>query len=275
MEQFPRFSSEHVKVRAMIIDDQPQARSFLRRYVERYFAEQIELVAEADRVDAAVDGIKRMRPELVFLDIDLTDGTGFEVLDVVEHLRHTMQVIFVTSFKEHLKLAIRYDAVDYLDKPLISKEFILGVERAMVKIRADRAAALREQELEELKSKLPPLPPEGTVLTIRHVSGVRPETRLLIDNIMYCLAAGSYTEIFHRNSTTSVTASHTISTYERELEPHGFLRITRSVVVNPHYCRFRRANKNRVVVTLPNGIEQHVEPLYKDRVDAYLKRVEH
>jgi hypothetical protein len=52
------------------------------------------------------------------------------------------------------------------------------------------------------------------------------------------------------------------------------LRITRSVVVNPQYCRFRRANKNRVVVTLPNGIEQHVEPLYKDRVNAYLQRVE-
>jgi two-component system, LytTR family, response regulator len=215
-----------------------------------------------------------MRPELVFLDIDLTDGTGFEVLDVVEHLRPTMQVIFVTAFKEHLKLAIRYDAVDYLDKPLISKEFMQGVERAMVKIRADRAATRREQELEELKSKLPPARPQETMLTIRHQSEFRPETRLPIDSIMYCLAAGSYTEIFHRNSATSVTASHTIGTYEQELEVHGFLRITRSVVVNPQYCRFRRANKNRVVVTLPNGIEQHVEPLYKDRVNAYLQRVE-
>jgi two-component system, LytTR family, response regulator len=274
MEQFPRFSGEHTKIRAMIIDDQPQARSFLRRYVERFFAEHIELVAEADRVDAAVEAIQRMRPELVFLDIDLTDGTGFEVLDVVEHLRPTMQIIFVTAFKEHLKLAIRYDAVDYLDKPLISKEFIQGVERAMVKIHAAQATQRVAQELEVLKAKFPAAPLEETVLTIRHVSEIQPETRLPIDNIMYCLAAGSYTEIFHRNSVTSVTASHTIGTYEQELEAHGFLRINRSVVVNPQYCRFGKEKGNRVVVTLPNGMEHYVEPLYKDRVNAYLKRVE-
>lgn len=273
MEYFPRFSGAYVKIRAMIIDDQPQARSFIRRYIEKFFADHIEIVAEADRVDSAVEALEHMRPELVFLDIDLTDGTGFEVLDVVEHLRPAMQVIFVTSFKEHLKLAIRYDAVDYLDKPLIAKEFVQGVERAMVKIRAVQATRRVEQELEELRAKLPPSPPEDSVLTIRHLSEAHPETRLLINNIMYCLASGSYTEIFHRGSTLPVTASHTIGVYEKELEVYGFLRITRSVVVNPQYCRFGKAKGNRVVVTLPNGAEHFVEPLYKDRVNTYLKRV--
>ncbi len=258
----------------MIIDDQPQARSFLRRYVEKYFAEQIEIEAEADRVDSAVEAIKRMRPELVFLDIDLTDGTGFEVLDVVEDLRSMMQVIFVTSFKEHLKLAIRYDAVDYLDKPLIAKEFVQGVERAMVKIRATRATQRVEAELKDLRVKFPPPPRTETTLTIRHFSDVHSETHILIENIMYCLAAGSYTEIYHQKSATPVTASHTIGTYEKELQPHGFLRINRSVVVNPRYCPFQKGKGKRIMVILPNGREYSVEPLYKDRIETYLKKVQ-
>ncbi len=262
------------KIRAMIIDDQPQARSFLRRYLEKFFAAHIELVAEADRVDAAVAEIERVRPELLFLDIDLTDGTGFEVLDVVEHLRPHMQVIFVTSFKEHLKLAIRYDAVDYLDKPLISKEFVQGVERAMVKIRAAQEARRVAEELDKLKAKLPAPPPDETILTIRHLNDANPETRLPISTILYCLADGSYTKIFHADSTIPVVASHTIGVYEQELEAHGFLRISRSVLVNPQRCRFGAGKGNRIVVTLPTSTEHTVEPLYNERVSAYLKKLQ-
>ena len=295
----PIESTSFTPITTMIVDDNAQARSIIHRYLKRYFADETSLEGEADCIEAAVEIIPLVCPQLLFLDVELTDGTGFEILDLLAQQRKAFHVIFVTAHKHYAQRAFQYEAIDYLHKPLISADFIAAVHRAIGIIRA-------QEEVEHLRNAYAKMvalhqaaPDDGEisapvgkvenallsnalilsgdnnvpdVLVVRHLSDSEPETRIPITTISHCYADGSYVEIYRVGTTTPIVASWLLKDLEEILVPMGLLRISRSTLIHPLHCPIypkKIKGKNHLFVLLPDSTEVRVEPLYLHKVKQY------
>ena len=129
-------------MKAMIIDDEPPARRELRRLLTGF--PWVEIVAEAGNVDQAVEMVEALTPELLFLDIHMPGGSGF---DVLTRLEDVPQVIFTTAYDEHAVRAFKVDALDYLLKPIEPARLAeaLGRVRSSHAARTPRPDAILEQ----------------------------------------------------------------------------------------------------------------------------------
>jgi len=209
-------------LRAVSIDDDEAPRAMIKNYVQRFFAAQIDFVGEADSVDSGVTLIQHVQPHLVFLDIDLGLGTGFDVLDeCAANGLGAFHVIFVTSFQEFAVRAIRYDATDFLVKPLIGKDFRTGVERVLAKLSQKQASEPSVSMVEQDR------------LMLAHRGSI---TIVYLKDLMYCSAEGSYTNFILIDGSQEI-ASKVLGEYEEFLEPRGFVRISRSMMVNMRHIR--------------------------------------
>jgi two-component system LytT family response regulator len=113
--------------RTIIVDDEPDGRGIIKGMLQQYFPE-IQIVAEASGVKEAVKALAQHTADLIFLDIDLKDGTGFDVLDQQTDVR--FNVIFTTAHNEFAIRAFRYNAIDYLLKPIDPDEFVAAVQKS-------------------------------------------------------------------------------------------------------------------------------------------------
>jgi two-component system, LytTR family, response regulator len=240
------------RIRAMVVDDDSGARNLVCTFLNRYFSDRIDIVGEADRVESAITTIRTIQPQLLFLDIDLTDGMGFEVLDLLGEDRKKLHVIFVTSYSEHVRRAIRYDAVDFIDKPIIPSEFKIGVERGIGRVWERESVHAEEETIRQT-----------AMLTIRHGSGTH-DTVVLRD-ILYCKADDNYTRII-LNDNRIITASKTLKHYEDVLQAQGFVRVTRGLLINTARCALKLNKKNALVVLMPDGSEEAVDPSLQEAV---------
>jgi two-component system, LytTR family, response regulator len=275
-------------IHTLIIDDDENIRNLIGIYVERYFADRLAVVATADRTASAMAALRAhaadRRADIVFLDIDLTDGTGFEVLDgLTDAEREGLQVIFVTSFKEHAQRAIRYDAVDYLDKPILATEFKVAVQRAITKVeklRGVRGSIHDVPGKQTVPTDEPPvqaLPQQADSIEIRTLAENSVHLFVVpIAEIMYVEAARNYCTIVLEDG-TSYTPSLPLKHYEEILCNAGCLRITRSYIVNPEHIPLQaEPTKNGFSALLPLGRKITVEPQFRPAVQALLlKRAAH
>jgi two-component system LytT family response regulator len=122
--------------KVLIIDDEVDARRVISKYLERYFP-NFQILGEADSFKSAVQLINETEADLIFIDINLGDGTGFDVLD--ESDAFAAQIIFTTAFDQYAVKAFRYQALDYLMKPIDSELFVEAVNQALDKVRERRS----------------------------------------------------------------------------------------------------------------------------------------
>lgn len=202
--------------KALIIDDEPLARLELKRMLQEH--PEIDVKGEAGSVAEAMEAIRILLPDLLFLDIDLGTQTGF---DLLEKVARTFRVIFVTAYDEFAIRAFRVNALDYLLKP----------------IHPDR--------LEESVSRLgnsfslesgPGLKPFDKIL----VSHLRYSRLVTVSDIAYIEACGDYTRI-HTRDGFSGTLHHTIKRWMERLPEKMFLQSHRSYIVNTD--RIKRLEK--------------------------------
>jgi len=230
----------------MIVDDEPKARNLVRTFLTRYFSDRITIIAEADTVESALSALHTTHPQLLFLDIDLNNGMGFEVLDLLGEDRKKVHVVFVTAFPEHLHRAMRYDAVDYILKPIIPTEFKIGVERG-IEFVLERAAL--ESQLMQNRRTL--------TLTVRHSSGAA--DTVVLSEVVCCRADDNYTNVLLVDG-RKIVASKTLKYYENLLSNHGFVRVSRSLLINALHCELQADTKNGVTILMPDGSHEHIDP---------------
>ena len=113
-------------MKAIIIDDESSGRKAVRNYITKYTT-SIEVVDEADSVKNGLFSILTHKPDVVFLDIRMPDGTGFDLLEKLPIIN--FKIIFITAYEEHALKAFKYSAVDYLLKPLNPDEFIVATTK--------------------------------------------------------------------------------------------------------------------------------------------------
>jgi len=235
----------------IIIDDDQLARRCLRRIIEQNFRE-IEIVGEADSVFSGVELINEVEPELVFLDIEMPDGTGFELLEKLTNIN--FKVVFTTSFSDYAITAFRYSAFDYIVKPVL----IENVRSTMTRI--NEIPVLREkQRVEVLKRNLNPALDSEQTIALPEINGF---TIVKVKEIVRCEGERNYSRVFFADG-SSVLVSRTLLDFDNLLVPHGFFRIHRSHLIN-------LKNVNRYLKTDGGTVEMKdktqlpISPKFKD-----------
>src|SRR5437773_12345205 len=115
-----------MQTKAFVVDDEFQSRRFLTKMLQEYFPE-VSIVGEASNVEEALNGIKQYEPDIVFLDIQMKGETGFDLLKRLPEINFAL--IFVTAFDQYAIKAFRFNAIDYLLKPIVTEELIEAVRK--------------------------------------------------------------------------------------------------------------------------------------------------
>jgi len=197
------------KIRVLIVDDEPLARSSLRMLLRQ--DTDIESIRECGSGAEAVAQIRTARPHLVFLDVQMPECGGFEVLRMLEADKPLPVIVFVTAYDEYALRAFDAGALDYLLKPFDDARFHLAMQRAKEKIAA--------------KEPLPP--PETPRLMVRSAGQV---AYVQVPDIDWVEAADYY--VCLHVGTRSHLLRKSMAELEQELDPHIFCRIHRSTIVN-------------------------------------------
>jgi len=241
--------------RVLIVDDELQSRSLIRKLLSDNFPEII--AEEADTVISAVGKILQFLPHLVFLDIQMRGETGFDLLDKAGPVN--FGIIFTTAHSEFAIKAFRYSAMDYLMKPLDAEEFKIAVEKALQKIKTRQPPAEQIEFLKQIKFDHK-IPDKLTVPTSEGFLFVS------INDILYCHAISNYTE-FHLANKQKLLSSYTLGYYNELLSGQNFFRIHRSYLVNLAHIKMYKRSDGGVVI-MDNGEEIEVS---RSNKEAFLK----
>lgn len=212
-----------MKTRTLIVDDEPLARERLRQLLQQ--EPDIELVGECSNGHEAIDAIRAQAPDLVFLDIQMPELTGFDVLERLEG-RRLPSVVFVTAFDKFALKAFEVHAVDYLLKPFDRERFKVALGRALEQVKRGQDGSL-DQRLRALLNELRPQNKAPDRLAVK--SGGR-VVFVRVDELDWVEAADNYVELHVGNETHLYR--QTMSDLEALLPSDKFMRISRSTIVN-------------------------------------------
>ena|SRR5688572_16852089 len=238
---------------AILVDDEIKSLNTLVLLLKKY-CEQVEVIATCSDAAAAQEKINELRPDLLFLDISMPGKNGIELMQ--ELTGHVPEVIFVTAHDDYTLQAFKFSAVDYLLKPIDETELIEAVNRASSRISKKK----RMEGMEVLMHNLrPQLHAHEIKLCIPSQYGFEV---ILLQDVIYCEANGSYTRFYLPNKRQVVT-SKTIKEYEYLLADNFFVRVHRSFLINlRHVKEYRRGEEG--TVTMTNGQEIKVAKRKKE-----------
>lgn len=212
-----------MSIRAIIVDDVLLARKRVKRFLARY--PDIELIGECSNGEDAVAAIRELRPNLLFLDVQMPEMDGFEVLEVIDP-EIMPAVIFVTAYEQFALKAFDAHAIDYLLKPFNRERFAWAINRARVTINQRETGQLTEK----LNALLHEVKPHSKFLKRVVVKSAGRTMILPIDSVDYIQAAGNYLQL-HMGKTSHLIRER-LSHFETKVDPDKFIRIHRSTIVN-------------------------------------------
>jgi two-component system LytT family response regulator len=209
-------------MRTILVDDEPDARATLRSFLGSYCTD-IEILGEAGSVEEGYSQIRKFDPDLVFLDIQMEDGTGFDLLERFRNIEFC--VVFTTAFDAFAIKAFKYSAIDYLLKPIDPDELIDAVHKARRKFTG------RPQQVEDLLKFRKGDEPER--ITISSTEGL---TLVALDDIIRLESDSNYTN-FYLKSKEKITVPKSLKEYEDLLPSKKFFRTHQSHIVNLKYVK--------------------------------------
>ncbi|MCB0497269.1 MAG: response regulator transcription factor [Cyclobacteriaceae bacterium] len=207
-------------IRALLIDDEKPFIATLRKLLDG--VSDVVVVGEARSVASGLSQIDELEPDLIFLDVEMEDGTGFDLLKKIS--RRDFRVIFVTAYDHYAVEAFRFSAIDYLLKPIISTDLYTALEKV-------REAAGREKinyQLSVLMDNIHQLSKEKKKIVLKELDTLHV---VQLDEILWCNADGSYS-VFYLTGNRKIMVSSHLKEFEDILTPNGFFRIHRSHLVN-------------------------------------------
>ncbi len=256
---------EAPRVRVLLVDDEPLARAMLREMLSD--DQDVEIVGECVNGCEAVEAINTTVPDLVFLDVQMPEVGGFEVLEALgkEQIPH---VIFVTAYDQYAVRAFEVHALDYLLKPFDRERFDLSWQRAKAQIMQDRNGGVDQRILallEEMKA--------GSKYLDRLVIKAAGRIYFLeTSEIDWIEAEGNYVSV-HAGKKSHLLRE-TISSLEAQLDPKKFLRIHRSSIVRIDRIReLQPWFHGEFRVLLQNGMQLTLSRNYRDKLQEALGKL--
>lgn len=218
-------------MKALIVDDSQLARQELRHLLKT--ANDIQIVGEAESAEEALEKTLDLKPELLFLDIQMPGKDGFELL---QDLEEVPEVIFTTAYDHYAMKAFDHNALDYLQKPIKEDRLLLAIEKA--------AARLREREAQSQSGKM---------LSLHNQVFVKDGEQcwfVSLADIRVLEIMGSYTRIYFKEQKPMIPRS--LNYMEKRLDPEVFFRANRQQVINLKYV-------------------ERIEPWFSGTLKVYLK----
>ena len=248
-------------MRAILVDDEPDGIRTLQKMLERHCPE-VTVVATCNSAATALGQIALLKPDLLFLDIQMPGKSGLDLL--VELPEKDFEVVFVTAYNEYMLQALQYSAADYLLKPVDEERLVEAVQRVGRK----REEGKKEERTNALMYNLSRA---GNPAEMRLVL---PTTKgfivLKLEEILFAEAERSYT-VFHLEGSRKVLVSRPLVDYENLLADTSFLRVHKSFLINLlHVKEYHRGEGGQVIMS--NNAEIEVS---RRRKEAFLTKVKH
>lgn len=243
------------EIRTIIVDDESNSIEHLLRLLNAY-CPHVQVIGTAGRVADAVGIIDRLQPDLVFLDITMPDGDGFEVLEQVKN--KSFEVIFITASDQYAIRAFDFSAIHYLLKPIDFRSLQLAIDRFEM-LRKDGRL---EEKLEILHQ----------TLNNRHEKIILPAAEGIIiqelDDIVRCEADDNYTTFFLKNR-EKIVVSKTLNNFDKLLADLFFCRVHSKHLINLRYVKKYEKGKGGMVV-LQDG---SAVPVSESKRNEFLSRL--
>jgi two-component system, LytTR family, response regulator len=244
-------------VRILIVDNEQPIREALRTMILK--VDNAYEIQEAEGVQSGFSKITDFKPEILFLDVEMDDGTGFDLLKKISS--PTFQLIFTTAYNQYAMQAFKFSAIDYLMKPVDPIELSNSLSRASQNISQRNLHKQLEVLLQQLPGKM--VHPVQIVLKDLDTTYF-----VKIADIMYCMAEGAYTQFFVHKS-DPILVSKNLHSYEELLTPSGFIRTHHSCLVNPAHIKMYDRKTDSLV--LEGGHSVPVSQRKRDHVIQILE----
>ncbi|MEL6973105.1 MAG: LytTR family DNA-binding domain-containing protein [Bacteroidota bacterium] len=223
--------------KVIIIDDESNIREVLRGYLEQHFSQDIRIVAEADSLKSALALVAKHEPELLLLDIHLSPGTGFDLLEQITY--KGFEVIFITAYDQHAIKAIKAGALDYLLKPVDGDELKDSVNKALERIIQKDSIQNKLEQLISVSSEYF----RGTEKKRVILKTTEAVFAVYEEDIYYCHSDGHYTT-FYTRELGKLVITKSIKKVQELLSEDVFVRCHQSYVVNKqHVLKYEKRGK--------------------------------
>jgi len=210
-----------MNIKAIIIDDEANNIENLQIVIQKYIT-GVEVLATAQSADAALPLIELHQPDLLLLDIQMPEKSGFDLLRALKQV--SFEVIFITAYDKYGIQAIKFSALDYLLKPININEFKLAIEKAKEKIHNKKQNLNIDNLLQYIKAGNKEAP-KIALPTTREILYIK------VTDIVRCEATNNYTT-FHLQNQEQVLVCKTLKEFAELLKPHNFIRTHQSHLVN-------------------------------------------
>ncbi|MFM1932396.1 MAG: hypothetical protein RL226_1699 [Bacteroidota bacterium] len=247
-------------IKVLIIDDEKDARTVLKSLIGSC-SNKLEIVGEADSPETGLIAIQELQPDVIFLDVQMRTGTGFDLLKQIE--KPNFEVIFITAHNKYALEAFKFSAFGYLLKPVKTRDLKEVIERL-----ENHLAESKSTSSQRLNVLIENYGSDGAVtkLIIANSNGFQV---LKISQIIRLEGDGNYTH-FILEGGKKMTSSKNLGEYEELLNDYGFFRIHQSTIISlRHVTGFQKADGGRVELT--DGSDHRVS---RYRKNDFLKRFE-
>jgi two-component system LytT family response regulator len=213
-------------LKTAIIDDEKDSQDVLKNLLQKYCSD-LEIIGMSESVTEGIHLINQTQPDLVFLDVELQDGTGFDILKKIPE--RPFHVIFISAFNHYSLKAIKFSALDFLVKPIDASELVESIEKYRKKRSEASGNSIHDYDvlLENLRAEKP------RKLAIPCSDGLE---YLDIAEVLYMKADGSYVQIFLQDGTSRVIAKN-LKDFHSKLKDDGYFRIHNSYLINLRHMK--------------------------------------
>lgn len=248
-------------MKVVIVEDNPAAKAMLESLLATMYP-NLTIVGIGDTLAKGQQLIQTKKPDLVFLDVELPDGTSFELLQRLDAI--DFKIIFTTAHEKYALQAIKYSALDYLLKPIDVEELVLAMEKVQEDA-AKETVGLKIQTLLKNLQQGEAKRPKRIILKDKYGIQI-----VNVDNIIHLEAMGNYTKFFVKDKAHPIINSKILKEYVKLLPETTFFRCHQSHLVNLNYLS-RYDKREGDILCLENGSKV---PLATRKRDALLKRIQ-
>jgi two-component system LytT family response regulator len=245
-------------MKILVIDNEPEIRNVLLQMLQQWNNDR-HLIAEANGVKTGLEKINVWQPDIVLLDVEMDDGTGFDLLQQIHQPK--FQLIFTTAHNKYAVQAFKFSAIDYLLKPIDPIELQAALQKALDNI----SSTILQNQLQVLMQQLHHKNEPDKQIVLKDID----KTYFIkISDILYCEAEGAYTK-FYLSNKEEILVSKNLRFYEDLLE--GFIRTHHSCLVNPSKIKMYDRKTDSGTIILESGHSIPVSQRKKEFVLQFLE----
>ena len=247
-------------IKAIIIDDEEHCIERLKNLIENNFSGDIEIIGKFSTIDDGVRAIKWLKPEVVFLDVQVDgDNTGFDLLKQLDKIN--FDVIFITAFEKYAVQAFKFSAIDYLLKPVDKDDLELAIKKLKEKHSSNQTAGKFDVLFHNLKN----LQGSSKRICVPVINGL---VVVQVSDIIRCESNVNYTSLYLKDK-QKLTVAKTLKEFEEMLSDYDFFRVHNSHLINLSYVKSYNKGKGGFVIMKDNSsIEVSTR-----RKDEFLKKL--